>query len=128
MRQYLLKEYLMKCPHCGNESNRKDVCSRCGGKMEMPEQTIEVEYKEFKVSEFMEIRKKRQNSAKGTGKALTEGAGAEEEGDRTGGIPATHMLLREKGKRRIFLIAILVFVVLAVITGAYYLLRFLLHQ
>jgi hypothetical protein len=133
MRQYLcLKESLMKCPHCGNESNRKDVCSRCREKMEMPEQMIEVEYKEFKVSEFMEIRKKKQNSGKGTGKAVTEGAGAEEEGDRTAanaGIPATHvLLLRQKGKRRIFFIAILVFVVLAVITGAYYLLRFLHHR
>ena len=121
----------MKCPHCGNESNRKDACSRCGEKMEMPEQTIEVEYKEFKVSEFMEIRKKRKNSGKGTGKELTEGAGAEEEYDRTAGkagIPAAHVLLRQKGKRRIFFIAVLVLVILAVIRGAYYLLRFLHHR
>lgn len=120
----------MKCPHCGNESKRKDVCSRCGEKMEMPEQTIEVEYKEFKVSEFMEIRKRRQNSGKGTEKALTEGAGTEED-DRTAGnagIPATHVSLRQKGKRRMFFIAVLLLVVLAVISGAYYLLRFLHHQ
>jgi hypothetical protein len=54
----------MICPHCGNESEKKDVCSRCGGKMEVPEQAIEVEYKEFKVAEFMEIRRKRQEKKK----------------------------------------------------------------
>jgi hypothetical protein len=117
----------MKCPHCGNESQRKDICSRCGEKMEVPEQTIEVEYKEFKVSEFMEIRKKRLNSGKGTEEAFTEEAGKGGKEYRTAGsagIPAA----RVKGKRRIFFIAVLALVVLSAITGAYYLLRFLHRQ
>ena len=99
--------------------------------MGVPEQTIEVEYKEFKVSEFMEIRKKRQNSRKGTEKALTEGAGKGGEDYRTAGnagIPAARSSLLQGGKRKRFLIAVLVLVVLAVITGAYYLLKFLHHQ
>jgi len=127
-----LKESLMKCPHCGNESQRKDVCSRCGEKIEVPEQAIEVEYKEFKVSEFMEIRKKRQNSRrKVPEKAITEGAGREEKGYRTAGnagIAAPRVSQRLEGRRRRFFIAVLVLLVLAVITGAYCLLKFLHHH
>ena len=122
----------MKCPHCGNESRRKDVCSRCGEKIEVPEQAIEVEYKEFKVSEFMEIRKKRQNSRrKVPEKAITEGAGREEKGYRTAGnagIAAPRVSQRLEGRRRRFFIAVLVLLVLAVITGAYCLLKFLHHH
>ena len=122
----------MKCPHCGNESQRKDVCSRCGEKIEVPEQAIEVEYKEFKVSEFMEIRKKRQNSRrKVPEKAITEGAGREEKGYRTAGnagIAAPRVSQRLEGRRRRFFIAVLVLLVLAVITGAYCLLKFLHHH
>jgi ribosomal protein L32 len=116
----------MKCPHCGNESERNDVCSRCGEKIEAPEQTIEVEYKEFKVSEFMEIRKKRLNSGKGTEEPLAGEAGKRGKEYRTArdaGIPAA----RVEGKRRMFFIAVMVLIILAVITGAYYLLRFLHH-
>lgn len=127
-----MKESLMKCPHCGNESRRKDVCSRCGKKIEVPEQAIEVEYKEFKASEFMEIRKKRQNSRrKVPEKAITEGAGREEKDYRTAGnagIAAPHVSLRLEGRRRRFFIAVLVLLVLAVITGAYCLLKFLHHH
>jgi len=122
----------MKCPHCGNESRRKDVCSRCGEKIEVPEQAIEVEYKEFKVSEFMEIRKKRQNSRrKVPEKAITEGAGREEKGYRTAGnagIAAPRVSQRLEGRRRRFFIAVLVLLVLSVITGAYCLLKFLHHH
>jgi hypothetical protein len=122
----------MKCPHCGNESQRKDVCSNCGEKMEVSEQAIEVEYKEFKISEFMEIRRKRQSSRrKGTEKTAVEGAGTEEEDYRTAGnagITSARALLLLGGKRKRFLIVVLVLVVLAVITGAYYLLKFLHHQ
>jgi len=122
----------MKCPHCGNDSRTKGVCSSCGDKMEMPEQTIEIEYKEFKVSEFMEIRRRR----KGPGRkrdegALTKGSGDEEEDYRTGEnirIAAGFASLLRGGKRNRFLIIVLVIIALAVITGAYYLLKFLHHQ
>ncbi len=119
----------MKCPHCGNESQKKDVCSRCGGKIEVPEQAIEVEYKEFKVSEFMEIRKKRQNSPqKDSENGLTEGADRKEEDYRNTGTAAARVSLRREDRSRRFFIAVLVLVILAVITGVYYLLRFLHHQ
>jgi len=98
--------------------------------MEAPEQAIEVEYKEFKVSEFMEIRKKRQN-LQGSQKALTESTGKEGKDYKTArnaGIAAAGASLLQVGKRRRFLIVILVLGVLAAITGAYYILKFLRHH
>jgi hypothetical protein len=117
----------MKCPHCGNESRTKDVCSSCGEKVEMPEQTIEVEYKEFKVSEFMEIRRKRKSSRrKGDETTLTEEPGTEEKDYRNAGetgIATVLASLLPRGKRKRFLIAGLVIVVLSVIAGTYYFLK-----
>ena len=48
----------MKCPDCGSELDENTVCSHCGMKVENHEQEIEIEYKEFPKSEFLEIRKK----------------------------------------------------------------------
>ena len=48
----------MKCPDCGSELGENTVCSNCGMKVENHEQEIEIEYKEFPKSEFLEIRKK----------------------------------------------------------------------
>jgi len=48
----------MKCPDCGNELDENTVCSNCGMKVENHEQEIEIEYKEFPKSEFLEIRRK----------------------------------------------------------------------
>jgi hypothetical protein len=48
----------MKCPDCGSELNENNVCSKCGINVESHEQEIEIEYKEFPKSEFLEIRKK----------------------------------------------------------------------
>ena len=52
----------MKCPECGKELNENHVCKNCGKKIEKPEQDIEIEYKEFKLSEFLEIRRKKNKS------------------------------------------------------------------
>ncbi len=48
----------MKCPLCGIDLEGKDKCSKCGRKIEDLLRGIEVEYKDFKVSEFLEIRQK----------------------------------------------------------------------
>ena len=122
----------MKCPHCGNESRKKYVCSKCGGKIGAPEQEIEVEYKEFTVSEFMEIRKKRQNFCrKGTEKVLIEGAdkkGGDRRNNGVAGVAAARMSPEREDRRGRFFIAVLVLLILAVIAGVYYLLRFLYHR
>lgn len=48
----------MKCPDCGTELHGKDRCSKCGKKIELSQKDVEVEYKEFTLSEFLEIRKR----------------------------------------------------------------------
>jgi hypothetical protein len=48
----------MKCPDCGSELDRNNVCSNCGMIVASHEQEIEIEYKEFPKSEFLEIRQK----------------------------------------------------------------------
>jgi hypothetical protein len=48
----------IKCPDCGSKLDEKNVCSNCGIKEKSYEQEIEIEYKEFPKSEFLEIRKK----------------------------------------------------------------------
>jgi hypothetical protein len=48
----------MKCPDCSSELDENNVCGNCGMKVERHEQEIEIEYKEFPKSEFLEIRKK----------------------------------------------------------------------
>ena len=45
----------MKCPNCGKELNEKNVCIQCGKKAESSAEDIEVRYKEFPKSEFLEI-------------------------------------------------------------------------
>jgi len=48
----------MTCPDCGSELDKNNACSNCGMTVESHEQDIEIEYKEFPKSEFLEIRKK----------------------------------------------------------------------
>lgn len=53
----------MKCPGCGTDMGAKQVCSRCGYNNAGNRDKIEVEYKDFKTSELLEIRQKRQAAA-----------------------------------------------------------------
>lgn len=46
----------MKCHSCGTDLKGQSVCSQCGKRAEDPLQRIEIEYKDFKVSELLEIR------------------------------------------------------------------------
>ena len=48
----------MKCPSCGADMKGNTVCSSCGKSIEDLSHGIEVEYKDFKVSELLEIRTK----------------------------------------------------------------------
>lgn len=58
----------MKCPNCGNEPGDENRCKICGGIIQKPEinEELEVEYKEFKVSELLEIHKKPSSHIKDT--------------------------------------------------------------
>lgn len=48
----------MKCPVCGYELDEKNRCKKCGIIANKPPKNVEVEYKEFPKSEFLEIRTK----------------------------------------------------------------------
>lgn len=47
--------YFMECPHCGEEITTGNKCKKCG-KETLPSKEMEVQYKEFKVSELLDIR------------------------------------------------------------------------
>ncbi len=48
----------MKCTACGADMKGLTVCEACGKKTESPPRKVEVEYKDFKISELLEIRPK----------------------------------------------------------------------
>ncbi len=53
----------MKCPECGEALNEGHVCKSCGKEVKGSAEEFEVEYKEFKLSEFLEIRRKRREKS-----------------------------------------------------------------
>jgi hypothetical protein len=122
----------MDCPYCGSTVKDKDICLGCGKKIDTAEE-VEIEYKEFKVSEFLEIRRKqdgaRSGSAEAAGKYVMNArksrsapgavfrkkkAGMAGEADRS----------PEVTRNRTFLIVTML-VIAAVMAGAFYLSRFL---
>ena len=50
----------MKCPRCHTEVAGESKCSKCGLDVLGSREEIEVEYKDFKTSELLEIRHKKQ--------------------------------------------------------------------
>jgi hypothetical protein len=48
----------MKCPACGNKLKKAARCDNCGNDISRSRNGLEVEYKEFPVSELLEIRQK----------------------------------------------------------------------
>ena len=54
----------MKCSHCGAELEKDNRCSNCGKQTNDTKKEIEVEYKEFSLSEFLEIRHKQHKDPK----------------------------------------------------------------
>ncbi|NWF98284.1 MAG: hypothetical protein HXY52_05025 [Nitrospirae bacterium] len=48
----------MKCPVCGFELDKENNCKKCGTTVNGHLKRVEVEYKEFPKSEFLEIRTK----------------------------------------------------------------------
>jgi hypothetical protein len=114
----------MQCPHCGNELSGEMLCGKCGRKVSPPKRDIEVEYKEFKVSEFLEIRKAQQESrADGTSEP-----GTTQKGGPFSLQPPANMLGNPapgRGTKRLLSALLLIFLLIVVMAGAYYLLRFL---
>ncbi|MEW6419593.1 MAG: hypothetical protein AB1480_16015 [Nitrospirota bacterium] len=131
----------MKCPSCGNELEEKNICSRCGKKVDIPEQEWEIEYKEFKISELLEIRKKRKKShANEAGetaldenkkqKYFSETISARHELNKKPKIlkQEARRITHDKRKNFIIIAAIVILLILSFIGGAYYFLRLLFQQ
>ena len=109
----------MRCPNCDNELDEKHICSKCGKKIPVPEPEIEVEYKEFKVSEFLEIRRKQQTSLDSEeGKAENKDIQKQRKYHWIRGIAPTN--------KKLLIVSVAVLLIIAVIIGAFYVLQFLL--
>ncbi len=136
----------MECSYCGADLKGKDVCSKCGRKVEKAPE-LEIEYKDFKVSEYLEIRRKEHRAAGGVETGAQEDKRPtipsrvsrrmprmEEKTpeDTRGGTTAKEDPTKETaatgtpgGKRASSLTVAIVLLCLAVLAGAIYLWRFL---
>jgi len=108
----------MKCPHCSEETQAGKVCERCGKDLE-PHKGMEIEYKEFKVSELLDIKMTKPGPA---GQTMKKPADRQEKRNSFRKDPSTHR--RKPGKMTAGWAAAAVIITLALIAG-YYLLRFL---
>jgi hypothetical protein len=103
----------MKCPQCGNETGPGKACERCGEELP-PRKEVEVEYKEFSVSELLDIK-------------MVKKARAAQTGEKGGPLPRrgakqvkASRTEETSGKKTSFIVIMtVIIVVLAAITGLY---------
>ncbi len=125
----------MKCPSCGADMKEPTVCNLCGRKIGDTPPGIEVEFKDFKLSELLEIRSRHRRAP--SGRSEIEKTGAHdfpdaaretkmhpeetEEGQTPyrPGIP--------EGRRSTPLLIALIFLLLALLAGAFLLWNLLSH-
>ncbi len=101
----------MKCPDCGEEIGTGKACEKCG-KDVVPSKGVEVEYKDFKISELLDIK---MTGGVSSGKTMKKhGSAQEKEGGSEKAIPA-----EEKTSGKELLVLTSVIVILAAMAGAY---------
>jgi hypothetical protein len=105
----------MKCPHCGKETAEGNFCSNCG-KTLAADQRMEVTYRDFKVSELLDIKMPGQTATS------QESRGPAEERERTQEVPSEDARGRRNGKRT----AVAAVFILLVAAAVYLLLKLLL--
>lgn len=124
----------MKCPDCGTELQGKDICSKCGKKMEQPQKDVEVEYKEFTLSEFLEIRKKHDVSESDANTSTPEETRQQKAFHETAGkipLPAKVSEIKaeqaktENRDKKLFPAVILFLFIATFIAAAFFLIKFL---
>ncbi|HXX80724.1 MAG TPA: hypothetical protein VEI46_04195 [Thermodesulfovibrionales bacterium] len=108
----------MDCPHCGEEIRGGNKCKKCGKKF-LPSKEMEVQYKEFRVSELLDIK---MTSSASQQKALKNHDPAPRNVDGSTET-CTPEERRPMKRTRLFVFAIIA--LLAAMAG-FYLLRFLL--
>ena len=100
----------MKCPQCGEETPPGKTCGRCGTALP-PQKDVEVEYREFRVSEVLDIRMVKNGGGTSAGEDALSKEGSAEDAS-----PAEAKLGGRKS--RIFIIAAIV-IALVIIGGLY---------
>jgi uncharacterized membrane protein YvbJ len=105
----------MICPHCGKETEAGKACDRCGKDLESSK-GMEIEYKEFKVSELLDIKMTRQGPGDRT---MTGPAGGRKKTDK---FTVDTGLRRKPGKAKAWVMTTAVMIILAII-AVFYLLR-----
>jgi hypothetical protein len=124
----------MKCPDCGAELHGKDRCSKCGKKIELPQKDVEVEYKEFTLSEFLEIRKRSDVSGGDADISTPAETKQQEAFHETAGkipLPANVSEIKaengktEKRDKKLFPAVILFLLIAALIAAAFFIIKFL---
>ncbi len=105
----------MKCPECGKEISSGKVCDKCGDAVQP--HGVEVEYKEFKISELLDIRMARKAGTVRAGRKDEKAPPLSRKETRAIKAPGTE----EKSGQKTSLIVImaLIIVVLTAIFGLY---------
>ncbi|MDH4232160.1 MAG: hypothetical protein OEW04_09035 [Nitrospirota bacterium] len=99
----------MKCPRCGADIAGQKVCGNCGTNGVDDRMDIEVQYKDFKTSELLEIRQ-----IKHPAPPFEE---TNAEGEQTE--------IFHRAKKRSFPVLAIALLILALITGAFFVIRYL---
>jgi hypothetical protein len=105
----------MKCPHCGEETQGGKSCEKCGKDL-ATRREVEVEYKDFKLSELLDIKM--------PGRTPSENEAGKPQADKgeSGDTRRREKQRAKKGGSHLALVAALV--LLAAACG-FYLLKFL---
>jgi hypothetical protein len=112
----------MKCPRCDADLIAQRKCGKCGLNVDDYRKELEVEYKDFKTSELLEIRQKRPS-----GPSAAESTTVQKRAP--GKAPDTKNPAKSPSDDKKNFLPILAIVVLALvlIAGAFFLLRYLIN-
>lgn len=112
----------MKCPKCDADITGKSKCSKCGLEVAGSQEEIEVEYKDFKTSELLEIRHKKQAAnLNGEIKTVGEHKGGKEEEE-------SHGEAFYKGDKKPFPFLTVLALILMLIAGVFLIFRFVIMR
>jgi hypothetical protein len=113
----------MKCPQCDADITEQEKCSKCGFHVADNRKELEVEYKDFKTSELLEIRQKRHTAPSGAEtKIFREPPGGKAIKREISAKPSL------EDKKSSFPVLAVVGLVLALIIGGFFLVRLLILQ
>ena len=113
----------MKCPRCAADISTQKKCSKCGYNVDDNQDELEVEFKDFKTSELLEIRHKKQTKSPDAETKMIMNQPGEDLINRE--VPANPAPEAKKSSFSIFAVVLLI---LALIIGGLFLVRLLVLQ